>query len=502
VEHWRSISSVLAGFEISRCNGKIWVSFLHAYHSDATSGSSIPRLNSSVLTKNTESPPVFGSLVFGGYDRARFNIPRETDQSLTFPFYTDVERDLLVGIWSIETSNTTKSTSPTRLLTDGIFALIDSTVPHIWLPEKVCAQFEAAFGLQWDNETELYKVSESQHNTLLALNPSITLNISPTLDASAVNKSVAITLPYSSFDLEVDWPFGDGPYKNETARYFPLKRAANASQYTLGRTFLQEAYVIADYERQNFSVWPCKWDDAARQQRLVPISLSNDTAATTTTTTKGAKLRTGAIVGIAVGGLAVLVIFSLAIWLYCRRRSRAHTADPTVERAESNTPHLTSPELSPHANKTASVAEIGGTMKHELHEDHRFEVEPGGKFEMDGEGLPHEADSRERGGLFEMDAGGDGIGLVDSHGALVRITVEPPTAVTPRPRSMLPSPVSTQNEEASTVGGSDMDKFGSSNTTRERILEPTRSDRQEVDEKDGVRSFFGFLKAFRASGKT
>jgi hypothetical protein len=50
--------------------------------------------------------------------------------------------------------------------------------------------------------------------------------------------SVDIVLPYAAFDLEASYPLVRHP-----TRYFPLKRAANDSQYTLGRAFLQEAYV-------------------------------------------------------------------------------------------------------------------------------------------------------------------------------------------------------------------------------------------------------------------
>jgi len=43
-------------------------------------------------------------------------------------------------------------------------------------------------------------------------------------------------LPYAAFDLVADYPL-----VIDSSRYFPLMRAANESQYTLGRTFLQEA---------------------------------------------------------------------------------------------------------------------------------------------------------------------------------------------------------------------------------------------------------------------
>ena len=58
-----------------------------------------------------------------------------------------------------------------------------------------------------------------------------------------------IVLPYASFDLLASYP----RVLNAT-KYFPLKRAANESQYTLGRTFLQEAYVFDGIETMKHEI--------------------------------------------------------------------------------------------------------------------------------------------------------------------------------------------------------------------------------------------------------
>lgn len=346
---------------------------------------------------------------------------------------------------------------------------------------------------------ELYKLSAAQHDRLAALNPSVTINLTPSL--SAINQLVAITLPYSAFDLNVSWPYGNGPYKNESAYYFPLKRANDTNQYTLGRAFLQEAYLIADYERQNFSVWPCRWDDTTTRENLVPI-LTNDV----TTIRSKSSMGTGTIVGAGVGGAAGLMTLGVIFWLYLRRRSRSRAAEMELQEVESNNSGAVSTHITHQLNKSVLPAEIAGTEKHELHQDHRLEAEPGGKFEMDGSGLPHEVDGEGKNVVYEMDAGGDGVGLVDSHGELVRITIEPATAVTPRMRHAMPSLVSaksTHGSEGSTESGAKIE-----NEVKEGEMQhPSDRERGQdamngEDEKDGVRSFFGFLKAFRASGKT
>ena len=77
-------------------------------------------------------------------------------------------------------------------------------------------------------------MNDTTHNSLMAQNASLAFQIST--DTTSTN-GVEIILPYASFDLVVTDTY---PNVNATSRYFPLKRAANESQYTLGRTILQE----------------------------------------------------------------------------------------------------------------------------------------------------------------------------------------------------------------------------------------------------------------------
>lgn len=164
----------------------------------------------------------FGSLTFGGYDTTR-----SVRNAQTFPFGADISRDLLVGVQSI-------SSRSDSLLPNSIIAYIDSTVAPLWLPRESCRQFEAAFGLTWNPASELYLVNDTLHDTLVNKNASVKFTLG--LTTADGGPTVNITLPYAAFDLTVS-----NPLVNGTSRYFPLKRAANDSQYTLGRTFLQAA---------------------------------------------------------------------------------------------------------------------------------------------------------------------------------------------------------------------------------------------------------------------
>ncbi|KAK4896171.1 hypothetical protein LTR49_028179 [Elasticomyces elasticus] len=187
-----------------------------------------------------KNPPVLGSLTLGGYDTTRFQ-----PNNVSFAFYSDFSRDLQVSLQSIIYD--TVGSPP--LLASSIDIFIDSLVAEIWLPINVCQAFESAFDLHWDNTAQLYIVDDNVHNALLAQNPTFTFNMGQAGGAGGAG-TVDIVLPYAAFDLNVTQPL-----VGATSRYFPLKQAQNSTEYILGRTFLQEAYIVADYDRQNFSVF-------------------------------------------------------------------------------------------------------------------------------------------------------------------------------------------------------------------------------------------------------
>ena len=170
---------------------------------------------------------VLGSLTLGGYDSARF-VPN----NVTFDFDARDIRDLSVDISSI---TYTEKSQNTTLMSSPISAYLDSTIPWIYLPLSVCQKFESAFGLEYDNTTQSYLVNDTLHQKLQSDNASVTFTLRNPAQQSGGD--VDITLPYAAFDLVAQYPLT----ANGSLNYFPLARATNDSQYTLGRTFFQEA---------------------------------------------------------------------------------------------------------------------------------------------------------------------------------------------------------------------------------------------------------------------
>jgi hypothetical protein len=283
-------------------------------------------------------PPIFGSLTLGGYDAKRL-----VQNQVKFAMGSDISRDLLVAVQRV-----TSSTTSTPLLSTPIYAFINSLVPHIWLPIDACQAFERAFNLTLDPVSNLYVVDDNLHQTLLQKNPTVTFEIGPATSGD----NVKIEMPYGSFDLNASYPLVK-PVGNST-RYFPLRRADNDTQYTLGRAFLQNAYVIANYENFTFSVSQAKYPSTSEGQQVITIP------------GKGSASKSGlsiaVIAGIAVAGgvVGILAIF-LIWWFLVRKRDnkKGQTYNP-VEPVDPYAKH----ELD--STGPAIVEADGQQMGHEL----------------------------------------------------------------------------------------------------------------------------------------
>ncbi|GME64606.1 acid protease [Neofusicoccum parvum] len=329
---------------------------------------------------------VAGSLVIGGYDQSRFTPP-----IYNFAFASDLDRFLQVGIQSIFTTFSLNQSGPANLvLSHGHFSLIDSTVSHLWLPGEVCDNFATAFNLTYDAEENYYLISDTVRQRLLAENITLSFKLGNDHHFST-NDSIEIKLPYDAFDLFIRPP----AYPN-TTRYFPIRRASNDTQYTIGRAFLQEAYLTVDYEHQNFSLAQANFlTDPSRSQDIRKI-FSTDYVAPT----PPSELSSGAKAGIAIGALAGLLILFGALYLcwYRPRRTeqvRRHAIPPNYAEGKPYNPfYATGGPEQPPSEMLASTG----------HQGPRPELEGagvgGGSYE-----LPASAGAAREGWLHEMDAG-------------------------------------------------------------------------------------------------
>lgn len=280
----------------------------------------------------TESKGIFGSLTLGGYDAARFS-----PNNVSFDLAPDISRDLVIGLQGIISSESNGSQH--LLLPSPHFTFIDSTIPYLYLPLDVCILFEQVLGLKWNDSIQLYVVDEERHRELLMRKPKFTFEFGNSLTGGP---TVDIVLPYSSFDLTYK-PTPD----SDPIRFFPLQRAENNSQLTLGRSFLQEAYLITNYEYGNFSVSQCIFEEPMTQN-ILPILASGSRGPIPQPTNSqqptnsgegrhetGFRLDRSTTIGVIVGsvlGLLFLLCMSYGLYLICPRRRRNKTSVTEVSR--------------------------------------------------------------------------------------------------------------------------------------------------------------------------
>jgi hypothetical protein len=335
------------------------------------------------------NPPDYGSMILGGYDSARLE---STSSNLSISLTGENNQTLGVIVQSIITTGNGVS----ALLPQTITAIIDSTVPELWLPQESCDLFAQAFGLTYDNNTSLYTLNSTQHSTLLGQNPAVTITIGANSSTSSSSATQNIKLPYAAFNLNVSVP-----YYNTSTPVFPLRVAANASQSTLGRTILQEAYLIVDWERQNFTIGSVVHSNSSSDVvRILPKA--DEVTVTISKPSSSSGIGTAAVAGIAVGIVTlVLILGGLALFLSIRRRRQNKAAE--TQQPESQWPDdKKEPEFMPelHGNHTMP-GEIMGADVHEME---------------GGEQKPHEAMSKP---VAELD-GGEGGKELDGSGSEVK----------------------------------------------------------------------------------
>ncbi|KAL8676091.1 MAG: hypothetical protein Q9186_007354 [Xanthomendoza sp. 1 TL-2023] len=202
-----------------------------------------------------------------------------------------------------------------------------------------CKAFEGAFGLRWNESYELYIVDDELHQSLKTRNPTFKFEIG---QLETGGPTVDIEISYAGFDSTYKPDFESAPI-----RHFPIQRAQNESQLTLGRIFLQEAYVTTNYEHGNFSVSQCRFEEPVGKdiQPILSAEWTPTSNAPPVQTTVGDKIQKKPrlariqIIGIIVGSLLGLIVLATVFWkLYVlpqrRKRMKASSTTALISSAE------------------------------------------------------------------------------------------------------------------------------------------------------------------------
>lgn len=223
--------------------------------------------------------------------------------------------------WTLNTSLVLFEAVDTALYT------IDSSTPYLWLPGTVYSRFEEAFGLTYNDALQLYLLDNTQKEMLESANITFTFELA---DLPGSFRSVSINVTYKAFDLSLSYNYPGlstvFPKVSSTSPkipYFPLRKAANATQYTIGRAFLQENYLIVDYDRDNFSIYQAKLSTGVIDNQTIVNIYPFDLNISSPTNSTSMALDTIIWVGVAVGGvLGILIITALLSYCILKRQRK------------------------------------------------------------------------------------------------------------------------------------------------------------------------------------
>jgi hypothetical protein len=313
-------------------------------------------------------------MVFGGYDKAR--LVAQTNATISMP--NQQNNSLFVGVQSIiyklDQDVQPTSVSLTGPGTGGFNAIIDSTFPYLVLPDNICDQFVQKFNLGFDRTTNLYTINATAHEQNKQQNATVQFKIGTGIQDSL--PSTTIILPYDAFYMQASFPIY--PTTN-TTDYFPIKKSGNGV-YVLGRTFLQEAYIVVDYERTTFTVAPAHFSDPMpANEDLVTIFSTSYKPPEGTHSSGSSGISAGAIAGIVVGIVAVFALLAAVGFWYFRKRRATKTKEMKEEEKHGD------------IDTTAASSEVKGRRISELggsEDPHSPQTKPVGYYGGDYKSIP------------------------------------------------------------------------------------------------------------------
>ncbi|UNI21949.1 hypothetical protein JDV02_007888 [Purpureocillium takamizusanense] len=289
------------------------------------------------------------SATLGGFDIKRFV---SHDNRFTLDPKEGIPRPLVRGI-QVAVNNVDDKpkhwSSMTEILSDwssSFTAIVDSSTPHLWLPEEVCNRFVHALNITYNDTYGLYTLTNDQYRSFTSKDAvqftfSLTSydnhdNFGLPLQVPGV---VNITLPLKAFVSLLEYPYHSQiKYGDPAVPYFNLKRTKGKT-FILGRSFLQEAYLITRFDSAAYSIHQARFP-AEGDAELQAVKQPNNSPYPGPPPPKTEGLSTGQMVGIAVGVVLLCVVMISALCLYCRRRKRlrkAKAADETEGKDSAST---------------------------------------------------------------------------------------------------------------------------------------------------------------------
>lgn len=307
-----------------------------------------------------------GSLLFGGYDENRVlgevvTLNGEYTETIVLrdisieyfgnqsPWDFDEEKDGLL---------TEKNESSSNL-----DVTLRGCSPYLTLPKSACDAIADNLPVSYDGDLGLYlwDVDDSKYSEIVSSASALSFKFR----GSSNTDTVAIRVPFLHLNLTLESPIVD-----EDRQYFPC--FTGSDEYTLGRAFLQDAFIGANWESQTWWLaqapgpdiakgrmqsiaadatsissgnnnWEASWASTWTEGESSPSpSPSPSFSSSPTSSSSSSGLSTEAQAGIGTGvGIAALALTSGLLWFCFRRRWAAKAAQSgPAERTSSHARYM------------------------------------------------------------------------------------------------------------------------------------------------------------------
>lgn len=294
-------------------------------------------------------PNVTGSLVLGGYDSSRCITEPIASDSTSFQL-VDIALNVSRGASAFLNVSSTPQIGLLRANGSQVNVLDvypEPGVPYMYLPSDTCdaiashlpVTFNAEFGLYfWNTDSPAYsQIVSSPHSLVFSFSSS---------DSSQVS---TINIPFAVLNLTLE-----SPLTSSSTPYFPCSPwTPNNAPYTLGRSFLQAAFLGQNFHTNKFFLsqapgpnflpenvktiertdeslsaapnapdWDSTWASTLQALSGSSNGTTNPNPTLTPAPSGSSGLSGGAIAGIVIASVVGILAVAGAVWFFLRRRHR------------------------------------------------------------------------------------------------------------------------------------------------------------------------------------
>ncbi|KAI1403086.1 acid protease [Hypoxylon fuscum] len=312
--------------------------------------------NSFGMHIGSANPRMPGSFYFGGYDQNRvvgdvLTFRDDYTKSITLK---DIGIKVIDGSspWDFESLGGLLASGNSSMTSGGLQVSVDGCSPYLTLPKSSCDALAKNLPVKYNEDLGLYFWQTDEPKYTQIVNSASVLEFVFIGDSNT--KNVSISVPFRHLNLTLT-----APLVEESTQYFPCYTGPS-NQFTLGRAFLQDAFVGANWGDKSWWLaqapgpnipaasvvelaegdsikastndwkesWSGSWTALSPDEAGTSASVSVPSATVTPEPTEVAGLSTGAQAGIGVGvGVAGLAIIGAVAFFFLHRRKAAASSN-------------------------------------------------------------------------------------------------------------------------------------------------------------------------------